>query len=59
VVSCCYFYKRFVYPSLYCLEAHWGNQAVVSSLGNLLCYFAVLVFILSTFTKAMNNHYSK
>jgi hypothetical protein len=36
-----------------------GVKLLFSGLGNLLCYFAVLVFILSTFTKAMHNHYLK
>jgi hypothetical protein len=34
-------------------------KPLLSGLGNLVCYFAVFVFIISTFTKAMHNHYLK
>ena len=36
-----------------------GSKLLFSVLGNLLCYFAVLVFIVITFTKAMHQHYLK
>jgi hypothetical protein len=41
------------------LKHTWGIKLLLSGLGNLLCYFAVFVFIVSTFTKTMHNHYIK
>jgi hypothetical protein len=35
------------------------NRVLLSGLGNLLCYLAVFVFIVSTFTKAMRNDHAK
>jgi multidrug transporter EmrE-like cation transporter len=36
-----------------------GIKQLLSGLGNLLCYFAVFVFIVSTFTKTMHNRFVK